>query len=121
MAFAFSAASFGSTNMLLPTTVFRNYLRPRQLAKGSEWLQGKPLPATCFGHPNTYMLCRRKGDQLTVGIWNFFSDEIFTPEINLDREYISLDCYRCEGSLDGSKVKLSTDIAPYGFACFTVK
>lgn len=121
MVFAFSAASFGSTNMLLPTTVFRNYLRPRQLAKGIEWLQGKPLPATCFGHPNTYMLCRRNGDQLTVGIWNFFSDEIFTPEINLDREYTSLDCYRCEGSLDGSKVKLSTDIAPYGFACFTVK
>ncbi|MBC8559806.1 hypothetical protein [Fumia xinanensis] len=121
MVYSFSAASFGSTNMMCPTTVFRNYFRPKQLAKGIEWLQGEPLPATCFGHPNTYMLCRRNGSQMTVGIWNFFSDEIFTPEINLDREYTSLDCYCCEGSLDGSKVKLSTDIAPYGFACFTVK
>lgn len=101
--------------------LFRNYCRQRQLADGVEWLQKKPLPAMCFGNPNLYIFCKRDGKNLTVGLWNIFADEVIAPEICMDKEYTAIDCYRCDGHIEGKKVRFSTDIPPYGTAIFTVR
>ena len=100
--------------------LFRNYCRQRQLAEGIASLQGRPLPAMCFQCPELYILCKKDENAMAVGLWNFFPDTIYTPDIHLDGLYSQIDFYNCAGKLDGDKVRLSTDIAPYGFALFTV-
>lgn len=100
--------------------LFRNYCRQRQLAEGIASLQGRPLPAMCFQCPELYILCKKDENTMAVGLWNFFPDTIYTPDIHLDDFYSQIDFYNCAGKLDGDKVRLSTDIAPYGFALFTV-
>ncbi len=122
MVYSFAAESFGAEEIPATTTLFRNYMLPRELAKGIKFLQnGESLPAICFDNPDLYILCKKDGNKLTVGIWNIFQDEAITPEIILDKEYKNLDCYNCDGVLDGDKVKLKTDIPPYSFVCFTVE
>lgn len=101
--------------------VFRSYYRQKQLASGIKWLQnGKALPAICFGNPELYVLCKRNEESLTVGLWNLFPDSVLNPAIILDDDYSKLDCYNCGGKIEGNKVYLNNQIAPYGFACFTV-
>lgn len=101
--------------------LFRNYCRQKQIADGVKWLQKKPLPAMCFGNPNLYILCKRDGKKLTVGLWNIFADEVMTPVIHLDRKYAEIDCYRCNAHIEEDKVKFTTDIPPYSLAFFTVR
>lgn len=100
--------------------LFRNYCRQRQLADGIKWLQGKPLPAMSYKHPELYILCKKDEISMAVGLWNLFADSVFDPEIVLDGEYKSIDFYNCSGKLCGDKVRLDNDIMPYGFAFFTV-
>ncbi len=118
--YSFTAESVLTTSEWQPG-LFRNYCRQRQLADGVQWLQGKPLPAICFGNPGLYILCKRDGDTLTVGLWNLSHDEAISPEIFLDREYTLADCYRCSGTLTGNVFHFHGDLMPYSFAFFTVK
>lgn len=128
MVFTFVAESV-TVYSIWKNGVFRNYCRQDQLLYGIEWLQGKPLPAVCRKNPGVYLLCKRQDDALTVGVWNFFADEVLSPDIELDGVYTQLDCYRCDGQLvprsgkEGafSSVRLSEAIPPYGFVCFTVR
>ena len=57
---------------------------------------------------------------MSVGIWNFFADEVLDPIIELDDVYTFVDIYRESGHLDGNKLILDKDIPPYGFVLFTV-
>ena len=75
-----------------------------------------------YGNPSLYIMAKKGDlDELAVGLWNFFADEILEPVIELDREYKEIDFYNCFGKLEGNKVRLDAPIAPYGFAFFTVK
>lgn len=100
--------------------LFRNYCRQRQLAKGICRLQGRALPAMCFGNPELYILCKRDDNSMSVGLWNIFPDEVIDPVIHLDGEYKKSDFYNTTGHIEGNKVCLEQNIAPYGFAFFTV-
>lgn len=100
--------------------IFRNYRFQKLLGNCYEWLAGKPLPAMCYGAPQLYTLCRKDDSSMAVGLWNIFADEVITPVVELDGEYSSVDFYNCSGRLDGNRVILDNDIAPYGFAFFTV-
>ncbi len=95
--------------------VFRSYSRQRQITAALEWAGRKKLPAVCPGNPDLYIVCRRDGDKLTVGLFNLSADEIFEPEVTLDREYRQAELFGAEGILDGDTVKISTVIAPYSF------
>lgn len=122
MVYSFSARTVTVDSKGWLCGVFRNYLRQKQLVKGIEWLQkGRPLPAMCMGNPELYILCKRDGEKLTVGIWNIFPDSILKPKIKLDGEYKSLDCFKCSGKIVGNTVYLDEPIAPYDFVCFTVE
>lgn len=122
MVYSFSAQTVIVGNEGWASGVFRSYTRQKQLADGIKWLQkGKSLPAMCFKNPQLYILCKRNGNELTVGLWNIFSDSVLNPKIELDGNYSELDCYGCSGKIEGNSVILNNDIPPYGYAFFTVK
>ena len=100
--------------------LFRHYYRQTQLVDAIERLQGHPLPAVCVGNPQLYMICKKNGHSMSVGIWNSFADEVISPTIILDHPYTKVDCYHCQGTIKGNRVHLQEDIPPYGFAFFTV-
>ena len=100
--------------------IFRNYCLPKLLSELIEWAGRAPLAATCFGHPDLYILAKRDEGSLTVGLWNIFPDAVFTPTVILDRAYSSISSIGCDASINGNEVRLATDIPPYGFAVFTV-
>lgn len=99
---------------------FKCYYRQRQLAEGVAYVSKKPLPAVCLGNPFVYIVARKDADSMSVGIWNFFADEVMNPVIQLDEEYESADIYLKDGHLEGNKLVLHEDIPPYGFVLFTV-
>ena len=98
----------------------RNYCRQKQICDGVKWL-GKPLPATCNGNPDLYILCKKDENSMTVGLWNLFADSVLHPVITLDDTYDTVDFYRCGGTMQGDKVYHYNELAPYGFVCFTVR
>ena len=100
--------------------LFRHYYRQTQLIDAVDRLQGHPLPAVCAGNPQLYMICKKNGHSMSVGIWNSFADEVISPIITLDRPYTKVDCYHCQGKIVEDQVFLQEDIPPYGFAFFTV-
>jgi hypothetical protein len=100
--------------------LFRHYYRQTQLIDAVDRLQGHPLPAVCVGNPQLYMICKKNGHSMSVGIWNSFADEVISPIITLDRPYTKVDCYHCQGKIVEDQVFLQEDIPPYGFAFFTV-
>lgn len=100
--------------------LFRHYYRQTQLIDAVDRLQGHPLPAVCAGNPQLYMICKKNGHSMSVGIWNSFADEVISPIITLDRPYTKIDCYHCQGKIVEDQVFLQEDIPPYGFAFFTV-
>ena len=101
--------------------IFRNYYRQKQLAKGVEFLQKKPLPAMCFNAPELYILCKKSENETAIGLWNIYADSVLNPEIYLDEAYAEADFYNCSGRIVGNKVVLDNDIPPYDFAFITVK
>lgn len=99
--------------------VYRNYARQREVAGQVEWLSGEKLPASCTGHPDTYMICKKIGEKLAVGFWNLFPDKIAEAAIGLSRNYSSVRWIAGRGELkeDGIHIK---DVAPYAFVGFVL-
>lgn len=60
--------------------LFRNYYRQKQLAKGIEFLQKRPLPAMCFDAPELYILCKKSEGEMSIGLWNIYPDSVLKPE-----------------------------------------
>lgn len=98
----------------------RNYMRSEQLIKEYEWLAGEKLPAVCRKHPDLYIMAKKNKKSMSVGLWNLFPDEIFTPVIELDKAYSRAEFVNCNGRLVSDKVFLDCDIAPYKFAAIEV-
>ena len=98
----------------------RNYCRQSQLIRSLAWLGRAPLPAVCAKNPDLYLLCKRGGGSMAVGLWNLFPDAVLSPVIELDKAYTRVEFINCSGSLDGNRVRLDADIPAYGFAGFEV-
>ena len=101
-------------------TPMKHYERNRQYTNQIPWLGGEQLPASCYGHPALYMMCKQEGDSLSVGLWNFFADAAINPVVQLSKAYTQLCTIGVNGRLDGDRVLLE-DIPPFGFAGFEVK
>lgn len=95
--------------------VFRGYERQKQVIEALTWLCGKKLPAVCPGHPDLYILTKKKENTLSVGLWNFFPDTVYEPRIELPETVGSFRLFGAEGTDEGNILTLS-EIAPYGFA-----
>ncbi len=115
------APTFVKTKSEWHDGIFRNYYRQKQLINGYEWLCGKPLPAVCEKHPHLYILCKREGEKLHIGLFNLSKDKIKNPEVKVDKAYTGLDCFNCEGSINGREIRLDTVLQPYSALIFTLK
>ena len=101
--------------------VFAGYYRQRQLAYAVERLQGRPLPAVCFGAPQLWTVCKASSKGLSVGLFNLSSDGIDRPEIFLCDRAKTAEFYNCSGSVKEDRVILEDGIPPFGFCFFRVK
>ena len=121
--YSFTASTVQVRQIFSPwsTGLFRNYYRQKQLIDGIEWAQKKRLPATCAGNPDLYILCKKKGNSMAVGLWNLCNDSIYDARIRLDAEYTRAQVYYNEGTLCGDELCLAKEIPPYGFTFFTVE
>lgn len=102
---------------------FNSYHRQKHLIDAIQSLCQKPLPAVCTKNPFLYMRTARNDDGtvLSVALFNVNIDEIFEPEIILDKSYTDVRFLNCDGKICGNTVKLSSDIEPYGVAAFEVR
>jgi hypothetical protein len=115
LVYLFEAMSLHKDSGLL-----QGYLVQDATTRGVEWISKEPLPAKCQGHPQLYMLCKRNGGKLTVGLFNCHADSIFEPTVTLDQSYQTLTCLNTSGRLTGNTVTLS-ELPAYAFAAFTVE
>jgi len=100
---------------------FGSYYRQKQLADQLPWLGQKPFPALCLGNPYLYLIAKEDESSLSVALFNCFEDEAIEPRVKLGKAYDRVEALECTAQLiDGQTVQLS-DIAPFGFAAFTVK
>ena len=97
-----------------------SYYRQADIADNVTWMAGKPLPAFSAKHPGLYILASKGGDTMSVALANVNIDDVYDPEIRLDKPYSDIRFVNCTGRLVGDTVYLS-DIPPYGFAAFEVK
>ena len=98
----------------------KSYYRQADLVDAIEWMAGKPLPAFSAKNPNLYILASKGEDSMSVALANVWLDDVYDPEIKLDKTYSEIRFVNCSGRLEGDRVYLS-DIPPYGFAAFEVK
>lgn len=96
-------------------SIFRHYERARQLQNAAEKLSGKALPAKISGHPALYMQCKENENALAIGLWNFFPDTVFSPEITLSEEFSDAHFINCTGKIH-NKALLLSDIPAFGYA-----
>ena len=113
LVYAFDAAFTDETR-------YRNYAVQRQLFASLEWLGGQKMPVACLGNPDLYVICKENSDELAVGLWNMFEDEILEPEIKLAGEYSAAEFVNCDGTLDRDTVRLAP-IPAYGYAFIRLK
>lgn len=95
--------------------VFRNYERQKQIIDVLQWLCGRKLPAVCTGHPDLYVLTKKKGSTMAVGLWNFFPDAIYNAKVELPENISSFRVFGAEGKADKNILTVS-EIPPYVFA-----
>lgn len=100
--------------------VFRNYERQRQVIEALEWMCGKKLPAICTGHPDLYILTKKKDNKLSVGLWNFFPDRVYDAKVQLPENIKSFNIFGAEGCSDGDILTVS-EIEPYGFTAAEIE
>ena len=66
---------------------FRGWCRAKQLRRLLPWLSGRQLDAICIPNPDLYIMTKRDGDTMTVGLWNFCEDYIKQPKVMLGEEW----------------------------------
>lgn len=62
-----------------------------------------------------------QGEKLHIGLFNLSKDKNKKSEVTADKAYTELDCFNCEGSINGRKIGLDTVLQPYSALFFTVK
>lgn len=100
--------------------LYHGYLLQLALRDGIEWISRAPLPVSCTGNPDLYILCKRQGDALSVALFNCFADSILSPVLRLDDTYTNIRFVNTDGVLDGNTVRLR-EIPAFGFAAFCVE
>ncbi len=97
----------------------RCYLRQGQVAAFAA-AAGEPLPAFCPGCPELYILAKRRGTSIAVGLWNLFPDPIKAPRVKMPSEVKSVKGLRSRAHAQGDEVLLD-GIPAYGYAFFEAR
>ncbi len=118
----FLVYAFDAESVEPKSGLFRCYPHQKILFEAIAQMQSHPLAANVTKEPGLYVLCRKNGDELAVGIWNFWHDLGMPKNIPLDGVYSEIrGIGDTKVTLDGDTVKMDTVIPPYGFAGFVVK
>ena len=113
--------TYHSATLKRDADVTSAYLTADAMRTGTEWISRRPLPAQCVGNPLLYMMCRKDGDTLSVGLFNAFSDPVLSPEIKLGAAYREVTgAINTSAVIAGDTVTLA-ELAPFGFCAFSVK
>ena len=99
---------------------FCSYHKAEQIRRALPWLCGKELPACCPNNPDLYLLCKREGDCLCVGLWNLSSDPVFEPRLFLSEAYTQAEYLGCTGGLHKNEVTLSP-LSAHSFCAVVLK
>ncbi len=110
---AFSADALPSNPKFL-----RSYEIQSALLREIEWIAKKPLPVKTRKCPELYTLCEKGENYTSVALFNCFADGVIDLEIELDREYKSVEFSNCSGRIEGNKVVLDSEIHAFDFASF---
>lgn len=89
-------------------TVFCSYGRQEQLL---DFYSDFPVLRKS---PYVYQLCKRGEGETVAFFANIFEDEMFDFEIELDKEYKTVECYGIEAALEGNMLKVHSEVAAYG-------
>lgn len=96
------------------------YAKRRSLVAGIAWL-GRALDAAPDGnYPELYLMTKEKGDELSVGAWNLFSDKIENMRLRITGKIKSIRFVNCRGHREGNVVVLDDVLYPYEFAGFEI-
>ena len=107
---------FAFESLFASQSWMRCYLRASQVNAFAA-SAGDGLPAYCPGCPELYLLAKRRGNRIAVGLWNLFPDPIDAPRVQLAATVSTVEGVNCRAVPDGSAVAL-TDIPAYCFAFF---
>ena len=102
------------------SNIFRGFLMQTAMTEAAEWIAKEPLPASCMGNPDLYIICKKDESSMSVALFNCFADSILAPKIKLNRPYSSISFIGCDGRLDGDTVYLNAPLHAYQFAAFEV-
>ena len=108
-----------STDALPPNPKFlRSYEVQSALIREIEWVARKPLPVKTRKSPELYTLCEKGENYTSVALFNCYFDGAIDLEIELDREYKSVEFSNCSGRIEGNKVILESEIHAFDFVSF---
>ncbi|MDO5478404.1 MAG: hypothetical protein Q4G23_04495 [Clostridia bacterium] len=71
--------------------------------------------------PAVYQICKKDENETAVFFENLWEDSLFNFEIELDGEYSDMTFFGAEGVLCGRKIKITTEVAPYGMFAVVLK
>ena len=100
--------------------LYKGDLMQNAVHDGLEWIAGAPVPVSCKGNPELYVLCKRDEGGMAVGLFNCFADSVLEPVIRLDRAYRSIRFVGCSGRLEGDTIYLDQPIRAFEYAAFEV-
>ena len=113
----FLVLPFSAREARLRSGYFKSYVRRRMLVQAIEWLGGRPLDAYLEGNdPLLYLLVKREGDTLRVGIWNLFDDRADAVRVCVNLPIERVRYLHCNGHVEGNCVVLDSRLYPYEFA-----
>lgn len=101
-------------------SLLKHQANAKIITDNTRWLSGENLPAFCYGNPNLYIQCKEDSQNLVIGLWNFFEDEVLEPVVFLSKEYQNAEILCGFGKLFKDRVCL-TDIPPYSFRGIVLK
>lgn len=63
--------------------------------------------------PAVYQICKKDENETALLFENLWEDALFDFEIELDKEYKEVSFFGAEGVLEGAKIKITSEVAPY--------
>ncbi len=116
----------GDTEFLVFT--FDGFINKYDSGLFTSYIQEKTIKdflgnAFCYirKEPAVYQICKKDEKETVVFFANIWEDNLFDFEIELDEEYKDVSFFGAEGILEGRKIKITSEVAPYGMFAVLLK
>lgn len=120
LVFLFEGASTCDRRKIGMSGLFKNLIMQKMLVEFLPWVAKKPVPAYCEENTDLYLTCKKTDSTMSVALFNCFADAVLDGEIVLDGSYSDIECFGCEGRLEGNRVVLTSPLGAFCSAAFRV-